>query len=71
MTIGFGCNYISQFTLDTYCYADSWCLFKQSRSVIYYWNQYNEEISEKYMSVSLPFYNAAKIAKSPSLFTEE
>ena len=31
-------NYVSQFTVDTYCFADGRCLFKQPRSVIYHWN---------------------------------
>ena len=37
-------NYVSQFTVDTHCFADGRCLFKQPQSVIYYWNQYDEEI---------------------------
>ena len=27
-----------------HCFADGWCLFKQRWSIIYYWNQYNEDI---------------------------
>ena len=34
--------YVSQFTVETYCFADGLCLFKQPQS----WNQY-AEISEK------------------------
>ena len=37
-------NYVSQFTVETYCFADGRCLFKQPQSVIYHWNQYDEEI---------------------------
>ena len=44
-------NYVSQFTVETYCFADSRCLFKQPQSVIYHWNQYDEEISKKCRSV--------------------
>ena len=36
--------YVSQFTVETYCFADGRCLFKQPQSVIYHWNQYDEEI---------------------------
>ena len=39
--------YVSQFTVETYCFADGRCLFKQPQSVIYHWNQYDEEISKK------------------------
>ena len=34
--------YVSQFTVEAYCFADGWCLFKQPQSVIYHWNQYDE-----------------------------
>ena len=44
-------NYVSQFTVETYCFADGRCLFKQPQSVIYHWNQYDEEISKKCRSV--------------------
>ena len=37
-------NYVSQFTVEAYCFADGRCLFKQPRSVIYHWNQYDEQI---------------------------
>ena len=40
-------NYVSQFTVETYYFADGRCLFKQPQSVIYHWNQYDEEISKK------------------------
>ena len=43
--------YVSQFTVETYCFADGRCLFKQPQSVIYHWNQYDEEISKKCRSV--------------------
>ena len=32
---------VSQFTTETYCFADGLCLLKQPRSVIY-WNQYDK-----------------------------
>ena len=44
-------NYVSQFTVETYCFADGRCLFKQPQSVLYHWNQYDEEISKKCWSV--------------------
>ena len=44
-------NYVSQFTVETYCFADGRCLFKQPQSVLYHWNQYDEEISKKCRSV--------------------
>ena len=37
-------NYVSQFTVETYCFADGRCLFKQPQSVVHHWNQYDEEI---------------------------
>ena len=43
--------YVSQFTVETYCFADGRCLFKQLQSVIYHWNQHDEEISKKCRSV--------------------
>ena len=43
--------YVSQFTVETYCFADGRCLFKQPQSDIYHWNQYDEEISKKCRSV--------------------
>ena len=52
--------YVSQFTVETYCFADGRCLCKQSQSVIYPWNQYDEEISNKCRSVSLSVCNANK-----------
>ena len=36
-------NYVSQFTVEMYCFADGRCLFKQPQSVMYHWNQYDEE----------------------------
>ena len=47
----FGGYYVSQFTVETYCFADGRCLFKQPQSVVYHWNQYDEEISKKCRSV--------------------
>ena len=44
-------NYVSQFTMETYCFADGLCLFKQPQSVIYHWNQHDEEILKKCRSV--------------------
>ena len=43
--------YVSQFTVETYCFADGRCLFKQPQSVIYHCNQYDEEILKKCKSV--------------------
>ena len=34
-------HYDSQFTAETYCFADGRCLFKQLQSVIYHWNRYD------------------------------
>ena len=56
--------YVSQFTVETYCFADGRCLFKRPRSVIYHWNQYDEEISKKCRSVRLSVCNANKKAYS-------
>ena len=39
-----GVYYVSQFNVETYCFADGRFLFKQPQSVIYHWNQYDEEI---------------------------
>ena len=36
--------YASQFTAEIICFVDGRCLFKQSWSVIYHWNQYDEKI---------------------------
>ena len=58
-------NYVSQFTVETYCFADGRCLFKQPQSVIYYWNQYDEEISKKCRSVRLSVCNANKKKPTP------
>ena len=44
--------FMSQFTVERYCFADGRCLFKQPQSVIYHWNQYDEEISKKYVHPS-------------------
>ena len=64
--------YISQFTLEAYCFADVRCLFKQPPSVIYNWNQYDEEISKKCRSVCLSVCNANKKKSTPpSLLTVE
>ena len=52
--------YFSQFTVETYCFADGRCLFKQPQSVIYSWNQYDESISKKCRSVRLSVCNANK-----------
>ena len=64
--------YVSQFTVETHCFADGRCLFKQPRSVIYHWNQCDEEISKKVLfrlSVR-PFVTLTK-KTSPSLLTVE
>ena len=58
-------NYVSQFTVETYCFADGRCFFfNQPQSVIYHWNQYDEKISKKYrpvrLSVCLSVCNAKK-----------
>ena len=54
---------MSPFTVETYCFADGLCLFKQPQSVIYHWNQYDEEISKKCRSVR-PFVTLTKKAYS-------
>ena len=74
---GLSCNYyVSQFTVETYCFADGRCLFKQPQSVIYHWSQHDEEISKKCRSVrpsvSLSVCNANKKKPTPpSLLTVE
>ena len=55
--------FVSQFTVETYCFADGRCLFKQPQSVIYHWNQYDEKISKKCRSVC-PFVTLTKKAYS-------
>ena len=35
-------DFVSQFTVETYCFADGRCLFKQPRSIIFHCNQYDE-----------------------------
>ena len=60
-------HYVSQFTVETYCFADGRCLFKQPQSFIYHWNQYDEEMSKKCRSVRLsvrPFVTLIKKAYS-------
>ena len=68
-------NYVSQFTVETYCFADGWCLFKQPKSVIYHCNQYDEEISKKLdpsirLSVHPSICNTNK-KPTPTLLTVE
>ena len=63
-------NYVSQFTVETYCFAYGRILFKQPQSVIYHWNQYDEEISKKCRSVC-PFVTLIKKPTPPSLLTVE
>ena len=53
-------HYVSQFTVETYCFADGRCLFKQPQSVIYHWNQYDDEILKKCRSVRLSVCNDNK-----------
>ena len=36
--------YVSKFTVETYCFADGLCSFKQPQSIKYHWNQYDEEV---------------------------
>ena len=50
--------------METYCFADDRCLFKQPQSLIYHWNQYDEEISKKCTSVRLSVCIANKRAYS-------
>ena len=67
-------SYVSQFTVETYCFANGRCLFKQPQSVIYHCNQYNEEIPKKSKSVSpsvCPFVTLTKKPTPPSLLTVE
>ena len=35
-------HFVSQFTVETYCFADGQCLFNQPQSFIYHCNQYDE-----------------------------
>ena len=49
--------------MESHCFADGPCLFKQPQSVIYHWNQYDEEISRKCRSVC-PFVTLTKKAYS-------
>ena len=42
--------YVSQFTMETYCFADSLCLFKQPQSVIYHRNQYKKLFKKNFRS---------------------
>ena len=56
---------MSQFTVNTYYSADSWCLFKQAWRVIYHWNQYDEAIYKKCRPVCRPsICNANKKSNS-------
>ena len=58
------CFYVSQFTVETCCFADGRCLFKQPQSVIHHWNQY-DEISKKCRSVRLSVcLSVCKLTKS-------
>ena len=43
--------YVSQFTVETYSFADGRCLFKQPQSTIFHWIQYYEESPKKFTSV--------------------
>ena len=64
-----GCGiYVSQFTVETYCFADGRCLFKQPQSVIYHWNQYDEEIQKKCRSVRLSVRPFITLTKKPTPF---
>ena len=70
----FSNHYVSQFTVETYCFADGRCLFKQPQSVLYHWNQYDEEISKKCRSVRpsvCPFVTLTKKLTPPSLLIVE
>ena len=62
---------VSQFTAETYCFADGRCSCKQPRCVLYNRNQHNEEISKKYRSVRPsvrpPVSNSNKKPISPLL----
>ena len=62
-TVFFRFYYISQFTVETYCYADGRCLFKQPQSIIYHCNQYDEEISEKCRSIRPSVYPFVALTK--------
>ena len=61
--------YVSQFTVERCCFADGLCLFKQPQSVLYHWNQHDEEISKKCRSVCLSVCNANKKKPTPPLLT--
>ena len=51
--------------METYCFADDRGLFKQPQSVIYHWNQYDEEISKKSVGPSVcPFVTLTKAYSS-------
>ena len=50
--------------METYCFADGRCLFKQPQSVIYHWNQYDEEISKSVGPSVCPFVTLTKKAYS-------
>ena len=56
----FDSNYVSPFTVETYCFADGRCLCKQPQSVIYHWNQYDEEISKSVGPSVCPFVTLTK-----------
>ena len=47
------CFYVSQFTVEAYCFADSLFLCKQPWSIIYHSNWYGAEIIKKCTSVCL------------------
>ena len=68
-------NYVSQFTVETYCFADGRCFFKQPQSVLYHWNQYDEEIKKNVgPSVRLsvrPFVALTKKPTPPLLTVEK
>ena len=59
--------YVSQITVETYCFADGGCLLKKAQSVIYHWNQYDEEISKKCGSIRPSVCNANKKKPTPPL----
>ena len=63
--------YISQFTVETYCFADGRCLFKQPQSVIYHWNQYDEEFQKSVGPSVCPSVTLTKKPTSLSLLTVE
>ena len=64
---------MSHSLLWRHCFADGRCLFKQPQSVIYHWNQYDQEISKKCRSVRpsvCPFVTLTK-KPTPLLLTVE